>query len=97
MPKKTLPDANAPPLAPLAPNITGPYMTDAPETARRMLNEKQVLAIVPVGHTTLWMLEKAGRFPRSTYISPNRRIWFEDEVAAWQREIDGTPRTPRTR
>jgi prophage regulatory protein len=80
------------------PNATATYLTpvpeagDAPETARRMLNEKQVLAIVPVGHTTLWRLEKAGRFPRSTYISPNRRIWFEDEVAAWQREIDGQDR-----
>jgi predicted DNA-binding transcriptional regulator AlpA len=67
-------------------------MTDAPETPRRMLNEKQVLAIVPVGHTTLWRLEKAGRFPRSTYISPNRRVWFADEVAAWQNEVDGQGR-----
>jgi len=35
-----------------------------------------VLEIVPVGRTTLYRLEKAGRFPRSTYISPNRRVWF---------------------
>ena len=44
---------------------------------RRMLNEKQVLDIVPLGRTTLYRMEKAGRFPRSTYISPNRRIWYE--------------------
>ena len=82
------------------PNVGGTNLTAAPEAgdvieirARRMLNEKQVLAIVPVGHTTLWRLEKAGRFPKSTYISPNRRIWFEDEIAAWQNEIDGNPRT----
>ncbi|MCK1669675.1 MULTISPECIES: AlpA family phage regulatory protein [unclassified Bradyrhizobium] len=54
---------------------------------RRMLNEKQVLEIVPVGRSTLWRMEKAGRFPRSTYISPNRRIWFEDEIIAWQTAI----------
>jgi predicted DNA-binding transcriptional regulator AlpA len=89
MPKTELPNATAPPLAP---NITGLNLTDSSETARRMLNEKQVLAIVPVGHTTLWRLEKAGRFPRSTYISPNRRIWFEDEVAAWQKQIEGQGR-----
>jgi prophage regulatory protein len=42
---------------------------------------------VPVGRSTLWRMEKAGRFPRSTYISPNRRIWFEDEIIAWQKTI----------
>jgi len=55
---------------------------------RRMLSEKQVLAIVPVGRSTLWRMEKAGRFPKSTYISPNRRVWFEDEIIAWQKAVD---------
>jgi prophage regulatory protein len=55
---------------------------------RRMLNEKQVLEIVPVGRTTLYRMEKAGRFPRSTYISPNRRVWFADEIIAWQEAVD---------
>ena len=55
---------------------------------RRMLAEKQVLEIVPVGRTTLYRMEKAGRFPKSTYISPNRRVWFEDEIVAWQNFVD---------
>jgi prophage regulatory protein len=55
---------------------------------RRMLSEKQVLDIVPVGRTTLYRMEKAGRFPRSTYISPNRRCWFMDEIIAWQKAVD---------
>jgi prophage regulatory protein len=55
---------------------------------RRMLNEKQVLEIVPVGRTTLYRMEKTGRFPKSTYISPNRRVWFEDEIIAWQNAVD---------
>jgi prophage regulatory protein len=55
---------------------------------RRMLNEAQVLAIVPVGRTTLFRMAKTGRFPRSTYISPNRRVWFEDEIVAWQNAVD---------
>jgi predicted DNA-binding transcriptional regulator AlpA len=55
----------------------------APEkpVPRRMLNEKQVLELVPVGRT-------AGRFPQSTYISPNRRVWFEDDIIAWQNAVD---------
>ncbi|SCB56143.1 Prophage CP4-57 regulatory protein (AlpA), partial [Bradyrhizobium shewense] len=43
---------------------------------RRMLNETQVLGIIPVSRTTLYRMEKSGRFPQSTYISPNRRVWF---------------------
>ena len=56
--------------------------------ARRMLNEKQVLEIIPVSRTTLYRMEKAGRFPRCTYISPNRRVWYEDEIVAWQNAVD---------
>ncbi len=54
---------------------------------RRMLNEKQVLEIVSVGRTTLYRME-TGRFPRSTYISPNRRVWFADQIVAWQKAVD---------
>jgi prophage regulatory protein len=55
---------------------------------RRMLSEKQVLSIIPVGRSTLWRMEKAGRFPKSTYISPNRRVWYEDQIVAWQAAVD---------
>ncbi|WP_439369677.1 helix-turn-helix transcriptional regulator [Bradyrhizobium sp. DASA03120] len=53
-----------------------------------MLNETQVLAIVPVSRTTLYRMEKAGKFPKSTYISPNRRVWYEDQIVAWQNAVD---------
>ena len=54
---------------------------------RQMPNEGQVLDIVPVGRTTLYSMVKAGRFPKGTYISPNRRVWFADDVARWQAAI----------
>jgi prophage regulatory protein len=53
-----------------------------------MLNEKQVLAIVPFSRTTLYRMERDGKFPRSTYISPNRRVWYVDEIVAWQNAVD---------
>jgi len=59
---------------------------------RRMLNEKQVLAILSVGHTTLWRMVKNGQFPKPTFVSPNRCFWFEDVVLAWQNEIEGQSR-----
>jgi predicted DNA-binding transcriptional regulator AlpA len=55
---------------------------------RQMLSELQVLDIVPVGRTTLYKMIKAGRFPRGTYISPNRRVWFADQITAWQNALD---------
>ncbi len=66
----------------------------APEKAgpRRMLNEKQLLKIVPVGHATLWRLVKAGKFPKGSLISANRKIWFEDEILAWQNAVEGQSR-----
>jgi predicted DNA-binding transcriptional regulator AlpA len=62
---------------------------------RRMLNIEQVLAIVPVSEVTIWRNEKAGRFPRGSFISPNKKIWFEDEIIAWQRDVDGRRRGRR--
>jgi prophage regulatory protein len=62
---------------------------------RRMLNEKQVLQIVPVSTVTLWRMEKDGRFPKGSYISANRKIWFEDEIIACQNEINGRSRGRR--
>jgi predicted DNA-binding transcriptional regulator AlpA len=55
---------------------------------RRMLSEKQVLEIVPVARATLYRMVKNGRFPRGTFISPNRRVWYEDEIIAWQNVVD---------
>ena len=60
--------------------------------ARRMLNEKLVLAILLVSHTTLWRMIKHGQFPKPTFISANRCIWFEDLVLSWQNAIEGQGR-----
>jgi len=57
-----------------APDRSGP---------RRMLNEAQVLAIIPVSRTTLYRMSKAGTFPAGTFISPNRKVWYESEIIAW--------------
>ena len=55
---------------------------------RPMLTERMVLDLVPLSRTTLYRLERAGKFPRSVYASPNRRFWFRDQVIAWQRAIN---------
>ena len=55
---------------------------------RKMLLEAQVLDIVPVSRSTLWRMERAGKFPKSTHISPNRRCWFEDQIVDWQNTVN---------
>ena len=55
---------------------------------RRMLNEAQVLALIPVSRTTLHRMTRTGRFPKGTFVSANRKLWFADEIAAWQRAVD---------
>jgi prophage regulatory protein len=54
---------------------------------RKMLSENEVLDLLPFGRTTLFGLIKRGGFPRGTYVSPNRRGWFADEVARWQHAL----------
>ena len=64
---------------------------------RKMLNQDEVLGIVPIGRTTLFRMVRLGTFPKPHYISPNRRAWYEDEVIAWQRALPDTRRGNRLR
>jgi predicted DNA-binding transcriptional regulator AlpA len=61
--------------------------SEAQRDPRRMLTEVQVLDLVPFGRTTLNNLIKTGAFPRGTYVSPNRRAWFADQIASWQNAL----------
>ena len=55
---------------------------------RPMLTERMVLDLVPISRTTLYRLERAGKFPRSVYVSANRRLWFRDQIVAGQAAVD---------
>jgi len=59
---------------------------DQPAEFRRMLSEKQILDRLPVARSTLQQWEKDRLFPKSVPIGPNRKAWYEDEVAAWQKQ-----------
>jgi prophage regulatory protein len=83
-----LPRDAAPPLQP-----DGDEHAPAEPRVRQMLNERQLLGKVPFSRTTLWRMEKKGEFPKGRYISANRKIWFEDEVVAWQNALDQGRRT----
>lgn len=52
----------------------------------RMLTMKDLQEFVPYSARHIDRLVEKGEFPAPLYISPNRRIWLEPEVRAWQRE-----------
>jgi predicted DNA-binding transcriptional regulator AlpA len=68
---------------------------EAPDKPRKMLNQEQVLEIVPVSAVTLWRMERRGEFPRGSFISANRKIWYADEIARWQADVNGRGRGRR--
>jgi predicted DNA-binding transcriptional regulator AlpA len=49
--------------------------------------------LVPLSTTTIWRLERAGKFPRRIPITDKRVAWRRSEVEAWlaQRTIASTP------
>jgi prophage regulatory protein len=64
---------------------------------RRMLSEAQVLKIIPVSFVTLWRMVKRGEFPPPTFITPNKKVWYLDEIIKWQAEVEGCGRGRRNR
>ena len=68
----------------------------ASERPRKMLSEKQVLALIPIARSTLWRMERKGQFPKGSYILPGRKFWYADEIAAFQIALDGQGRGRRT-
>jgi prophage regulatory protein len=77
--------------------MTQQETNDTPDKAgpRVMLNEKQVLQIVSVSRSTLLRMEKTGQFPKGSYVSANRKLWFVDEIIDWQNAINGRGRGRR--
>lgn len=67
------------------------------QAARRLLNLNQVLEIVPVARSTLLRMEKDGKFPPGTFISPNRKVWDKEVVNEWQASLLKKPTRKRRR
>jgi prophage regulatory protein len=53
----------------------------------RLLTKAQVLELVPVTYPTIWSWMRLGKFPRSREMSPDRVVWFEEEILAWKKSM----------
>lgn len=49
----------------------------------KFLRTDQVEDRVGLSRTTIWRLERRGRFPARRRLGPNSVAWIEDEVDAW--------------
>jgi prophage regulatory protein len=51
----------------------------------RILSRAEVRALTGLSATTIWREIRAGRFPQPIVLSPNRKGFREDDIAAWVR------------
>jgi prophage regulatory protein len=56
---------------------------------RRMVNKQEVVMITGLSVVTIWRRMKAGDFPLSVQLTPNKIGWFLDEIETW---IESRPR-----
>lgn len=55
--------------------------TDQPE---RFLRRPQVEALCGLGHSRIYLMIRAGNFPKPLPLGPNSVAWRESEIRAWQ-------------
>lgn len=58
-------------------------MTDThttPTRPDRLLREREVLQILPIGRASLWAGIKSGRYPRPVKLGPRTTCWRESEI-----------------
>ncbi len=51
----------------------------------------QVLTLVPIGRSTLWLLVKRGQFPSPRKLCPRVTAWSIDDVREWIRGQNKQP------
>lgn len=54
--------------------------TTQPPAADRIRGKQWVYATTNLSDTTIWRLEKAGKFPKRIQLSPRRVGWLESSV-----------------
>lgn len=60
-------------------------MNETSRSTDRMLREREVLERVPLGRTTIWRMEKEGRFPRRRKLGLRAIGWLESEITEFLR------------
>jgi predicted DNA-binding transcriptional regulator AlpA len=49
----------------------------------RVIGLKTLLGMIPISRTTIWRLERAGRFPKRLQLTANRVGWDVEDIQRW--------------
>ena len=49
----------------------------------RLIRFQQIKDKVGLSRSTIWRLQRSGRFPKSQHIGPNSVAWLEAEIDSW--------------
>lgn len=58
----------------------------------KFLRLKQVLELTGLSRTTLWRLERKGKFPKHVQITARLIVWNEQEIYAWVDQMTASER-----
>lgn len=58
-------------------------MQATPRTGDRILRFPEVARRTGLSRSTLWRLQRQGKFPRPRRIAPNANGWLESEIDTW--------------
>ena len=56
---------------------------------KRIIGPEETMERTDLSRSTLWRMEKKGKFPQRVTVSENRVGWYEDEINEW---IETRPR-----
>ena len=56
----------------------------------RLIFQSQLKEIIPFSRSTIWRLEKSGKFPKRRQISPGRVGWLLSEIEAYLAKLPTT-------
>ncbi len=65
---------------------------DIPGPQGRILRAKEVIRMTGLSRTTLWLMERAGTFPKHRQIGSRSVGWLDTQVHEWIRERGGMSR-----
>jgi len=60
-----------------------PASSSSPSTSGRFIRDRECRTLTGLSKSTLWRLEKDGRFPRRRKISTRAVGWLSSEVESW--------------
>ena len=56
------------------------------ETRERLIRKPELLLMIGLSDSSIWRMEKAGKFPGRIQLGGNSVAWFESEILDWLKD-----------